>query len=947
MTTPIPGVQVQDNNNHSHSHNHNSNGSGSATTTTPTSTTAASAPGGGFPLQMTERPAPVANMASNMTTMVFDGPGGSGGKAVKRPRPVKSCNSCRQRKLRCDRTCPCSQCQKSNRVCKYANEHDVGGPGSEGSDGETCSPRPAKRQYRPAPPYPLDAPSPQLLQTGPMGLGLAGTPGGVAAAATAGVAGGLVGDQQQQPRGVLPGSVLLEQFGTRLDRLEKFVFSASPASTSGGGGGPAHAAEWGAPRHPYAAYAAVTGSPTTIRSLSVKGNLRTRFFGQNSTRVLLNLFDEAREFIFTTSRGGDIRMLFEQLHKIHRALQEESKRALAPISVFTDSMLPVQKRMADILPGRAICDRLLEAYISMSEGIYRIVHVPSFKAEYEAFWARSQSGVSEGFLPRLMCMLSLGARFETDNRGLGHDRADGINAPTACALTRAWLDGLRGKQLVDMDTLQCEVLHLHASRIMLSRNQESWAQLGFIVRMAMAMGLHRDPDEFPQIRPFYAEMRRRLWYTIVDMDLHLALACNLPGAVREGEYTCRPPSNLDDGDIFPEMKALPPSRPIDEYTNTQLQAYASRTLAHRIRVSTIINRLDTIRDFGEVLDCGAKLEQLLDDVNHLFPRRNQTLDPRAKFKDWRMRALLDMHVRRPLLALYRPFALSTVECPAHITTSYLKSSMTMLTYMDELDPRTPGFGDVSHMYHVVLKHDIMQAAFSVCYFIKMASEEQLQQQQQQQRTLAARQQQQQLSQQHHHQHPHSHPHNTTSSPATINGQLPSPDAHTHDGLGIGSSSSSIGAGGISFTNALDNRMVWSTQGMTRAVQATLDSFAGMIEDDPACDLVKDTVVLAVVLGSVAGGTADERARRVARGVARIVDAGSAALNASPEAIASMPGPPGSGGGSGGGGGGAGSLDGGPYGSGGGAGYSPTTFFDDFSYWDMDQWDLATVPVGLN
>lgn len=23
------------------------------------------------------------------------------------------------------------------------------------------------------------------------------------------------------------------------------------------------------------------------------------------------------------------------------------------------------------------------------------------------------------------------------------------------------------------------------------------------------------------------------------------------------------------------------------------------------------------------------------------------------------------------------------------------------------------------------------------------------------------------------------------------------------------------------------------------------------------------------------------------------------------------------------------------------------FFDDFSYWDMDQWDLATVPVGLN
>lgn len=883
MATPIPGVQVQV----------QDNGSGSASTTTPTSTTAASAPG--FPVQMTERPAPVANMASNMTTMVFDGPG-STGKAVKRPRPVKSCNSCRQRKLRCDRTCPCSQCQKSNRVCKYANEHEVG-PGSEGSDVE-ASPRPAKRQYRPAPPYPLDAPSPQLQAgPGPMGLGL----GPVAAA-------GLAGVGEQQPRGV-PGSVL-EQFGSRLERLEKFVFSSSPASTAGGA---AHAPEWGPSRNPYSAYAAVMGSPTTIRSLSVKGNLRTRFFGQNSTRVLLNLFDEAREFIFSKSRGGDIRMLFEQLHKVHRALQEENKRALAPISVFTDSMLPVQKRMADILPGRATCDRLLDAYISMSEGIYRIVHVPSFKAEYEAFWA--QAGVSDGFLPRLMCMLSLGARFETETRGLSHDRADGINAPTACALTRAWLDGLRGKQLVDMDTLQCEVLHLHASRMMLSRNQESWAQLGFIVRMAMTMGLHRDPDEFPQIRPFYAELRRRLWYTIVDMDVHLALACNLPGAVREGEYTCRPPSNLDDTDIFPEMKTLPPSRPIDEYTNTQLQAYASRTLAHRIRVSTIINRLDTIRDFHEVLDCGTKLEQLLDDVNHLFPRRNQTLDPRAKFNDWRMRALLDMHVRRPLLALYRPFALSTVECPAHITTSYLKSSMTMLTYMDELDPRTPGFGDVSHMYHVVLKHDIMQAAFSVCYFIKLASEEQQQH--------LARQQQQHFASQSHQQQ-FRNPHSATTSPtATINGQLPSPDAHGHARDG-----GAIGGAGITFNNALDNHMVWSTQGMTRAVQNTLDSFAAMVKDDPACDLLKDTVVLAVVLGSVAGGTADERARRIARGVARIVDAGSAALNATPEAIASLPGPPGSGGSNSavGGGSGAGMLDGGAYGSSGSGatGYSPTT-----------------------
>lgn len=668
------------------------------------------------------------------------------------------------------------------------------------------------------------------------------------------------------------GGSVIEQFGARLERLENLVLSQNASSHS----------EWGKFSNPYQNYRSVTGAPTTIRSLSVKGNLRTRFFGQNSTRVLLNLFDEARDFIFSRSGGEEIRELFVQLHKIYRAISEEHRRALSPIAVFTDSLLPVQKRMADILPNKSICDRLLDAYIVMSEGLYRVVHVPSFRAEYEAFW--QQRNVSDAFLPRLMCMLSLGARFETDKRGLSHDRSDGIHAPTACTLARAWLDSLRGKQSVDMDTLQCEVLLLHATRMMASKNQDSWTHLGSIVRMAMIMGLHRDPDEFPQIRPFFAELRRRLWYTIMDMDLHVALACNLPCSVREGEYTCRPPGNIDDADIYPDMTKLPPSKPIDEFTDNQLQAYASRTLPHRIRVSNIISRLDTIRDFQEVLDCGTQLERLLDDVNHLFPRRHHSANADTKFKDWRMRALLDMHVRRPLLALYRPFALSTVDCPAHITTSYLKSSMTMLTYMDELDPRMPGFGDVSHMYHIVLKHDIMQAAFSVCYFIKRANEQE-----------AADDEAAAASRGPPTTGPSTNNNNNnysnTSTTTTTNGQLPSPDAVHHRREHPGE---------LSFINALDNRTVWSTQGMTRAVQKTLESFVAMVKDS-SCDL-KDTVVLSVVVNAVrksgsggdaggdggGGGGADARLERITAGIAKIAEMSLAALGTSAEAIASMP-----------------------------------------------------------
>lgn len=521
-------------------------------------------------------------------------------------------------------------------------------------------------------------------------------------------------------------------------------------------------------------------------------------------------FSEAKQFMNNMERTDGARELFVSLQKVYKALQEDHQRLLEPITVFVDSMMPVLKRMADILPKRPVCDRLLEAYIGASEGLYRVVHLPSFRQEYARYW--EGKGQCEAFLPRLLCMMSIGSRFETEARGLGQDRLDSVHAPTALALVRNWLDGLRGKHLVNLNTLQAEVLLLHAQRTITMRHQESWAQLGLIVRMAMTMGLHRDPSEFPQLTPFWAENRRKLWYTIMDMDLHVALQCNLPCAIRDGEYTCRPPRNIDDEDLYPEMRELPPSRPFDVATSTQMQAYAASTLPTRMRVAYILARLDTVRDYDEVLEVGMRLEQMIDDVNSIFPR-HQALDTQQKFKEWRLRALLDMHVRRPLLALYRPFAMGTIKSPPHILSSYLKSSMTILTYMDELDHSVPGFPDVEHMYQLVLKHDIIQAAFSVCYYIKTAPENNSQ-------------------------------------------------GHWNPGASPGPSET---GSSVSY----ETRPIWSAATLTQAVEKTMDSLIALIKDSSS-DL-RDIVALSVVLSSVQPGTPEQRFERITAGIRRILD----------------------------------------------------------------------------
>jgi hypothetical protein len=157
-------------------------------------------------------------------------------RSVKRPRPVKSCIECRKRKLKCDRLCPCSQCQKSHRNCRYAADGDAANL-SDGSDEGT----PERVSKKSCAPFDNESSTKSHERT------LDGAPTGG-----------------------------LDDYGSRLDRLEKLILSHHSKSPLGRDFNPRNQ-----PLIPSSAF--------TIRGLTAKGGLRTRFFGQNSTRVLLNL----------------------------------------------------------------------------------------------------------------------------------------------------------------------------------------------------------------------------------------------------------------------------------------------------------------------------------------------------------------------------------------------------------------------------------------------------------------------------------------------------------------------------------------------------------------------------------------------------------------------------------------------------------------------------------
>lgn len=170
-------------------------------------------------------------------------------RSVKRPRPVKSCTECRKRKLRCDRSCPCSQCQKSSRICKYATDNDTGNL-SDASDSEiTDSARPTKRNCLPAAPIvPLKSATVMSTVTEPLYTPFRN------------------GDPAlKQPS--------LELLLDRIESLEKRLQPRNSADSEPGG--------W---------RRSLEVSAKTVRALSVKlGGQRARLHGPGSPRVLLNL----------------------------------------------------------------------------------------------------------------------------------------------------------------------------------------------------------------------------------------------------------------------------------------------------------------------------------------------------------------------------------------------------------------------------------------------------------------------------------------------------------------------------------------------------------------------------------------------------------------------------------------------------------------------------------
>ncbi|KAL9618376.1 MAG: hypothetical protein Q9160_006884 [Pyrenula sp. 1 TL-2023] len=124
---------------------------------------------------------------------------------------------------------------------------------------------------------------------------------------------------------------------------------------------------------------------------------------------------------------------------------------------------------------------------------------------------------------------------------------------------------------------------------------------GHLVRLAMTMGLHRDPCHFPKMSIMQTELRRRLWSTVIEMALQTSLEAGMIPMIRLDDFDTRSPSNIDDHEMNENTTSLSTTKPLSIFTQTSFQIILRRSFATRLNALAIINHIHDDPSYDTIL----------------------------------------------------------------------------------------------------------------------------------------------------------------------------------------------------------------------------------------------------------------------------------------------------------------------------------------------------------
>lgn len=281
------------------------------------------------------------------------------------------------------------------------------------------------------------------------------------------------------------------------------------------------------------------------------------------------------------------------------------------------SMVWTQDDYGRFLPSRQLADLLIDAYLRTFESVLRVLHIPSFRREYDAMW-QQQSTAPPHFIVQVQLCLALGASLYDDTFSLRGQALQWIQEAMAWVHSSEKsclsISGIQNMCLLELARRNTHEIH----------GERCWVRSGVLIRSAMLIGLHRDPGGLPGILPAQAEIRRRLWTTVLELTLSSALDAGCPPLISLDSFDCALPQNLDDDMLDLTSNANLIARDDHHLTDTSLQIAIARTLPNRLAIAQLTNGIKSEALYPQILSSSAAFKNtcrmLNDSLRRLVPQ---------------------------------------------------------------------------------------------------------------------------------------------------------------------------------------------------------------------------------------------------------------------------------------------------------------------------------------
>ncbi|KAI0911387.1 hypothetical protein F4823DRAFT_561036 [Ustulina deusta] len=543
------------------------------------------------------------------------------GSTRKRQRVRLSCLECRRRKLSCSRELPCDRCIKSGTPERCTYESRPGGapattvPSAKNTSAWTESP---------------------LVSFGAEGR----RPNNNQPPARQNVDGAVLKDAARDHERIRKLELEVAQLRSALTKqssMDGSTVAASPA-TNRDATKDTPSTSWPQPNAGFI-------NADEIARIKCKLNamcFRSRYCGHNNAWSSLKEISGISHFMKETADQW-LRPL--NIHKKDRQKRHQDReRKFAEPEPILESLLPSKEET----------DSLLTVYLDQFEQLHRIIHIPTFRKEYESFWdPRHTRPASFTVLVLSMISVSCCLGMQTSGQFIGVKSSAYAMVEKWVKACDAWFSQQSHKHRA-MVHYQIECLLFLAKRVNTIKKKRFWTTSGGLLQNAITIGLHQDPDTImPEINPYYKEMRRRMWSTIVEFDLQTSFDLKLPTLLSQIHIETAAPKNIDDDSFGQDSTEVPISRPRAEYTFSSYVHFSRQSLPIRLEICKILTGPPVDLDWEQVLQYTDMITHEID----ALPAWDLESDQRSgvSHKPSLAYTLLHIQLRQFLIPLHQPF----------------------------------------------------------------------------------------------------------------------------------------------------------------------------------------------------------------------------------------------------------------------------------------------------